>query len=136
MLGQCGGVSPCPTVAGEGRVIANPCATCSGDGRVKAEKTIQIDVPAGVADHHYLNLRGQGVPGPRNGPPGDLVAVLEIKEDPQFERHGEDLIYDLPVSFRQPALRAEVALPTPSRPTLLKLQHGSRTGTVSWLRGQ
>src|SRR5260370_24364924 len=129
MLGQCGGVSPCPTVAGEGRVIANPCATCSGDGRVKAEKTIQIDVPAGVADHHYLNLRGQGVPGPRNGPPGDLVAVLEIQEDPRFERPREDLIYDLPVAFTPAALRADVELPTPYRPPVLKGQPRSQTRT-------
>ena len=136
MFGQFVSVSPCPTCAGEGTVVADPCATCRGDGRVKAEKTVQIDVPAGVADHHYLNLRGQGVPGPRNGPPGDLVAVLEIKEDPRFERRGEDLIYDLPVSFSQAALGTEVEIPTPYGPTMLKLQRGSQTGTVYRLRGK
>ncbi|PYP70478.1 MAG: molecular chaperone DnaJ [Gemmatimonadetes bacterium] len=136
MFGQFVSVSPCPTCAGEGTVVVDPCATCRGDGRVKAEKTVQIDVPAGVADHHYLNLRGQGVPGPRNGPPGDLVAVLEIKEDPRFERRGEDLIYDLPVSFSQAALGTEVEIPTPYGPTMLKLQRGSQTGTVYRLRGK
>ena len=81
MFGQFVSVSPCPTCAGEGTVIREPCASCHGEGRVKAEKTVQLDVPAGVADHHYLTVRGQGVPGPRNGPPGDLIAVLEIAED-------------------------------------------------------
>src|ERR1044072_154408 len=69
LFGQFLTVSPCPTCAGEGSVVHSPCLRCGGDGRVKSEKTIQIDVPAGVADHHYLTLRGQGGPGPRHGPP-------------------------------------------------------------------
>src|SRR2546422_7041080 len=97
MFGQFVSVSPCPTCAGEGTVVVDPCATCRGDGRVKAEKTVQIDVPAGVADHHYLNLRGQGVPGPRNGPPGDLVAGVEDKEKPPLQRRRGGPIYDPPV---------------------------------------
>src|SRR3989475_8640810 len=70
MFGQFVSVAPCPTCGGEGTVVADPCPKCGGDGRVRTEKTVQIDVPAGVADHHYLTMRGQGVPGPRNGPPG------------------------------------------------------------------
>jgi molecular chaperone DnaJ len=136
IFGQFLSVSPCPTCAGEGAVIPNPCERCGGDGRVKAEKTIQIDVPAGVADHHYLTLRGQGVPGPRNGPPGDLIAVLDIKDDPRFERHGDDLVYDLPVSFTQAALGAEVHVPTPYGQATLRLQPGTQTGTVHRLRGK
>src|SRR5579859_6160194 len=96
IFGQIMAVSPCPTCAGDGTVVEHPCTECRGDGRVKAEKTIQIDVPAGVADHHYLTLRDHGVPGPRRGPPGDLVAVLEIAPDPRFERHDDDLLFDLP----------------------------------------
>src|SRR3989449_263687 len=86
MFGQFVSVSPCPTCAGEGTVVADPCATCRGDGRVKAEKTVQIDVPAGVADHHYLNLRGEGGPGPRNGPAGDRVAGGRRQEKPRLRR--------------------------------------------------
>src|SRR5439155_13454337 len=100
-VGQYVSVPPRPTCEVEGTVLKDPCATCHGEGRVKAEKTVQLDVPAGVADHHYLTVRGQGVPGPRNGPPGDLIAVLEIAEDERFERHGDDLVYDLLVSFSQ-----------------------------------
>ncbi len=136
MFGQFVSVSPCPTCAGEGTVIREPCATCHGEGRVKAEKTVQIDVPAGVADHHYLTVRGQGVPGPRNGPPGDLIAVLEIAEDPRFERHGDDLVYDLPVSFSQAALGAAVEIPTPYGSAPLMVQPGTQTGTIYRLRGK
>ncbi len=136
MFGQFVSVSPCPTCAGEGTVVREPCATCHGEGRVKSEKTVQIDVPAGVADHHYLTVRGQGVPGPRNGPPGDLIAVLEIAEDPRFERHGDDLVYDLPVSFSQAALGSEVEIPTPYGMAPLHVQPGTQTGTVYRLRGK
>ena len=136
MFGQFVSVSPCPTCAGEGTVIRDPCASCHGDGRVKAEKTVQLDVPAGVADHHYLTVRGQGVPGSRNGPPGDLIAVLEIAEDPRFERHRDDLVYDLPVSFSQAALGADVEIPTPYGPAPLKVQPGTQTGTIYRLRGK
>ena len=103
---------------------------------MRAEKTVLIDVPAGVADHHYLTVRGQGVPGRRNGPPGDLIAVLEIAEDPRFERHGDDLVYDLPVAFAQAALGAELKVPTPYGETVLKIQPGTQTGTMYRLRGK
>jgi len=136
LFGQFLTVSPCPTCAGEGTVVHSPCARCGGDGRVKGEKTIQIDVPAGVADHHYLTLRGQGVPGPRNGPRGDLIAVLEIKEDARFERHGDDLVYDLGITFGQAALGAEVHVPTPFGQTTLRIEPGTQTGMAYRLRAK
>ena len=136
LFGQFLTVSPCPTCAGEGTVVHDPCERCGGDGRVKSEKTIQIDVPAGVADHHYLTLRGQGVPGPRNGPRGDLIAVLDIKEDPRFERHGDDLVYDLAVTFAQAALGAEVQVPTPFGDTMLRIEPGTQTGMAYRLRAK
>jgi len=136
LFGQFFTVSPCPTCAGEGTVVRDPCHRCGGDGRVKGEKTIQIDVPAGVADHHYLTLRGQGVPGTRNGPRGDLIAVLDIKEDPRFERHGDDLVYDLGITFTQAALGAEVQVPTPFGPTTLRVEPGTQTGMAYRLRAK
>jgi molecular chaperone DnaJ len=93
-------------------------------------------VPAGVADHHYLTLRGQGVPGPRGGPPGDLIAVLDITEDPRFERRGDDLVYDLPVTFTQAALGAEISVPTPYGQSTLRLPAGTQTGAVLRVRGK
>jgi molecular chaperone DnaJ len=136
LFGQFLGVSPCPTCGGEGTVVPSPCHRCGGDGRVKGEKTIQIDVPAGVADHHYLTLRGQGVPGPRNGPRGDLIAVLDIKEDPRFERHGDDLVYDLGITFTQAALGAEVQVPTPFGQTTLRIEPGTQTGMAYRVRAK
>ncbi len=136
LFGQFLGVSPCPTCSGEGTVVPHPCHRCGGDGRVKGEKTIQIDVPAGVADHHYLTLRGQGVPGSRNGPRGDLIAVLDIKEDPRFERHGDDLVYDLGITFTQAALGAEVHVPTPFGQTTLRLEPGTQTGMAYRVRAK
>jgi len=136
LFGQFLGVSPCPTCGGEGTVLPSPCHRCGGDGRVKGEKTIQIDVPAGVADHHYLTLRGQGVPGPRNGPRGDLIAVLDIKEDPRFERHGDDLVYDLGITFTQAALGAEVHVPTPFGQTTLRIEPGTQTGMAYRVRAK
>src|SRR5438874_1769364 len=136
MFGQFVSVSPCPGCAGEGTVIRQPCPKCQGDGRVRAEKTIQIDVPAGVQEHHYLTMRGQGVPGPRNGPSGDLIAVLEIADDPRFERHGDDLVYDLPLSFTQAALGTDVEVPTPHGTATLKLQPGTQTGAVYRVKGK
>jgi molecular chaperone DnaJ len=136
MFGQFLSVSPCPTCGGDGTVIKDPCPKCQGDGRVKAEKTVQIDVPAGVADHHYLTVRGQGAPGPRNGPAGDLTAVLEIAEDPRFERHGDDLIHDLPITFTQAALGAELTVPTPYGETMLKVPAGAQTGAMYRVRGK
>ena len=136
VFGQFVSVSPCPGCAGEGTVIRQPCPKCQGDGRVRAEKTIQIDVPAGVQEHHYLTMRGQGVPGPRNGPSGDLIAVLEIADDPRFERHGDDLVYDLPLSFTQAALGADVEVPTPHGTATLKLQPGTQTGAVYRVKGK
>ena len=136
LFGQFLTVSPCPTCAGEGTVIHVPCERCGGDGRVKSEKTIQIDVPAGVADHHYLTLRGQGVPGPRNGPRGDLIAVLDIKDDPRFERHGDDLVYDLSITFAQAALGAEVTVPTPYGQSTLRIESGTQTGMAYRIRNK
>jgi len=136
LFGPLVSIGVCPTCEGEGTVISDPCPECRGDGRVRAEKTVQVDVPAGVADHHYLTLRGHGVPGPRNGPTGDLIAVLEIEDDPRFERHEEDLIYDQALSFSQAALGAEVEVPTPFGDTVLKVPHGTQTGTVFRLKGK
>jgi len=118
-------------------VVHSPCDVCGGDGRVKSEKTIQIDVPAGVADHHYLTLRGQGVPGPRNGPRGDLIAVLDIKDDPRFERHGDDLGTQVEIPFTEAALGTEVEVTLPNDQKLTaEVPAGTQPGQVVTIRGK
>jgi molecular chaperone DnaJ len=101
MFGQFMSVSPCPTCGGDGMVVLEPCEVCRGDGRVRGERTVAVEIPAGVSANNYLTLRGQGAAGPRNGPNGDLLVMLDIKEDERFERQGNDLLFDLPLSFSQ-----------------------------------
>ncbi|HXE58485.1 MAG TPA: molecular chaperone DnaJ [Gemmatimonadales bacterium] len=136
VFGQFVSVSPCPTCAGEGAVILQPCEVCRGEGRVRAERTVSVEVPAGVSSNNYLTLRGQGAAGPRNGPYGDLLVMLEIKEDDRFVRQGDDLIYDLPISFSQAALGATLTVPTPYGEETITVSPGTQTGTVLRLRGR
>ena len=88
MFGQFVSVSACPTCGGEGQVVLQPCEVCRGEGRVKGERTATVEIPAGVSSNNYLTLRGQGAAGPRNGPAGDLLVMLEVKQDDRFERRG------------------------------------------------
>jgi molecular chaperone DnaJ len=136
ILGQFVSVTACPTCAGEGTVVAEPCEVCRGEGRVRAEKTVTVEIPAGVSTNNYLTLRGQGASGPRNGPPGDLLVMLDIKDDDRFERQGDDLIFDLPLSFSQVALGLEVSVPTPYGEETIKVAPGTQPETIVRLRGR
>jgi molecular chaperone DnaJ len=136
MFGQFVSVSPCPTCEGEGRVISDPCGDCKGDGRVRRERVETIEIPPGVSSNHYLTLRGKGAAGPRGGSPGDLLVLIEVQEDPRFERQGEHLIHDLPVSFAQAALGDDLRVPTPFGEERITIQPGTQTGTVLRLKGK
>jgi molecular chaperone DnaJ len=136
LFGQFVRVGPCSACGGEGRVIRDPCPECSGEGRRRRERTIELDIPPGVDTDDYLTLRGQGHAGPRGGPPGDLLAVIEVEPDPQFVRRGADLIYDLPVSFSQAAMGATVEVPTVDKKVKVKIPAGVQTGHVIQLRGK
>lgn len=136
MFGQFVSVSPCPTCAGEGTVITNPCEVCRGEGRVRGDRTISVDIPAGVASNNYLTLRGQGAVGPRNGPSGDLLVMLDIKDDERFERQGDDLYHDFLLSFSQAALGGTFTVPTPYGEEEVKIPAGTQTETLLRLRGR
>ena len=136
MFGQFVSVSPCPTCAGEGTVIATPCEVCRGEGRVRSDRTVSVDIPAGVASNNYLTLRGQGAVGPRNGPSGDLLVMLDIKEDDRFERQGDDLYHDFLLSFSQAALGGTFTVPTPYGDEEVKIPAGTQTETLLRLRGR
>ncbi len=134
MFGQFVSVSPCPTCGGEGAVIAAPCDECRGEGRVRAEKSVQVEIPPGVSENNYLTLRNQGAVGARNAPPGDLLVMIEIKPDERFERDGDDLVMDLPLSFSQAALGLSVTIPTPYGDETVAIPAGTQGGTVLKLR--
>jgi molecular chaperone DnaJ len=136
MFGQFISVAPCPTCGGEGTIIGDPCEVCRGEGRVRGERSVTVDIPAGVSPNNYLTVRGQGAAGPRNGPNGDLLVMLDIKDDDRFERQGDDLIYDLPLSFSQAALGGDYQIPTPYGEERLKVPAGTQPETVLRLRGR
>lgn len=135
VFGQFVSVQPCRTCGGEGRVVENPCAKCRGDGRMRVEREIEVEVPAGVTGENFLTLRGQGSAGPRGGPRGDVVVLLEIEEDTRFTRQGRDLITDLPVTFGQAALGDEVDVPTVEGTARVTVPAGVQSGEVLRLRG-
>src|SRR5690606_38132149 len=89
VFGQFVSSGPCPSCGGSGQRIVDPCGTCHGDGRQRAERTIQVQVPPGVSSDNYITLRGQGSIGPRGGPRGDVLVILEVEEDPLFLRDGD-----------------------------------------------
>jgi molecular chaperone DnaJ len=136
IFGQFVSVSPCPTCEAEGTVVAEPCEVCRGDGRVRQEREVEVEVPPGVDVNNYITLRGKGVAGPRNGPAGDLLVEFELEQDERFERRGDDLVYNLPVSFSQAALGGDVTVPTPYGEEQVTIPAGVQSGTVLSLRSK
>ncbi len=136
VFGQFVSVAPCSACGGEGVIITNPCEVCRGDGRTRGERTVPVDIPAGVSNNNYITLRGQGAAGPRNGPNGDLLITIEVKDDERFERHGDDLSIDLPLSFSQAALGTSATVPTPYGDERLAVPAGAQSGTVFRLKGK
>lgn len=112
MLGQMVTSSACPKCSGLGKVIVTPCATCRGEGRTVVERTYQVDIPAGVGHGSTLRLTGRGAAGPRGGGAGDLFVHLRVADHDRFDRDGDDLVTELPVSIAQAALGAKFTLAT------------------------
>jgi molecular chaperone DnaJ len=131
MLGQFVSVRPCPDCGGAGERILSPCSECSGGGRVRVDRTLKLDVPAGVSTDDYLKLSGRGNAGPDGGPRGDVLVLVEVEEDRRFQRVGDDLVYNLA------ALGAEVEVPTIIDGTAkLKVPQGIQSGQALRLRGR
>jgi molecular chaperone DnaJ len=136
ILGQFVNVQTCPQCHGDGKIVANPCTTCSGEGRVRKEETVHVDIPAGVSAGHYLSLRGEGNAGPRGGPAGDLIVIIDEKEHEYFERDGDHVIYKLTISIPQMLLGDSVEVPTLSGRAKLKLEPGTGPGKILRMRGK
>jgi molecular chaperone DnaJ len=136
VFGQFVSAGPCPTCGGSGQRITDPCQVCHGDGRQRAERTIDVEVPPGVSSDNYITLRGQGSVGPRNGPRGDILVILEVEDDPRFLRDGDDIIHILPVSFSQAALGMEMEVPTVLGSETITIPAGVQSGEVLVLRGK
>ena len=136
IFGQFVSLHPCPRCHGEGKIVTDPCRTCAGEGRVREERRIKVKVPAGVETGNYLTLRSEGNVGPRGGPAGDLVIVIEVDKHAIFERHGDDVVMRLPLSFPQAALGASMEVPTVNGNARLDIAAGTQPGDVLRMAGK
>lgn len=136
IFGQFINVSTCGQCGGRGKVIQQPCSACGGEGRQQGEKTISIDIPVGVNSGNYITVRGEGNVGPRGGPPGDALIFIEEREHEYFERHGDDVLYDLPISIWQAVLGDEVEIPTLNGAVKLEISPGTQSGKILRLRNK
>ncbi|MBR6847123.1 MAG: molecular chaperone DnaJ [Bacteroidales bacterium] len=135
-LGQMQTASTCPNCGGTGKIIKNKCTHCHGDGIVKGEEVIDIDIPAGVGEGMQLTLRGKGGAGPHNGINGDLYVLIEEEANPELERDGSNLIYNLFISVPQAILGTEAEVPTVSGKVRVKIAPGTQSGKILRLRGK
>jgi molecular chaperone DnaJ len=127
----------CPNCQGRGQVIENPCGSCSGSGRVMRERTLSVNIPAGVEDGTRIRLAGEGEAGVRGGPPGDLYIFLSIGTHAFFQREGADLHCRVPVSLVTAALGGEFEVPTiDGGKTRVKIPEGMQTGRRFRLQGK
>ena len=126
----------CSKCGGEGRGITDPCPACTGRKRVERERTLSVKIPGGVETGTAIRLSGEGELGTQGGPPGDLYVVLNVEAHPIFEREGQDILCDVPITFVQAALGTEIEVPTLSGPAKLKVPAGTQPGHVFRLRGK
>ena len=129
-------VRTCPTCRGEGKIVKDKCSNCNGTGRVRKKRTITLRIPAGITDGASLVKRGEGEPGLRGGPAGDLYIVISVKPHRLFKREGNNILLDMPISFTQAALGAEIDIPTLEKPVKQRIPEGTQTGTQFRIKGQ
>jgi molecular chaperone DnaJ len=126
----------CPTCHGSGKMVSDPCATCRGAGRLKKHKTLAVKIPAGVDEGDRIRLSGEGEAGVNGGPPGDLYVVMHLKPHGVFQRDGDDLHCEMPVSFTLAALGGEIEIPTLDGQAKVKVPPETQSGQVFRLRGK
>ena len=129
-------VRTCPTCGGEGKIIKEKCSSCSGTGRVRRKRNLKLRIPAGIQDGVSLVKRGEGEPGQRGGPAGDLYITVSIKPHKVFRRDGSNILLEMPITFTQAALGAEIDVPTLEKPVKQKIPEGTQTGTQFRIKGQ
>ncbi|MFQ5849060.1 MAG: molecular chaperone DnaJ [Candidatus Binatia bacterium] len=126
----------CSHCRGQGTIIPNPCTACNGSGRVRKFHTLSVKIPSGVDTGSRLKLRGEGESGIAGGPLGDLYVVIRVQEHPIFIRDGLEVICEVPISFVQAALGAEIEVPTLEGKVKMKIPAGTQSGRVFRLKGK
>jgi molecular chaperone DnaJ len=136
ILGSFVNVTTCPTCQGEGEVIPMPCHRCRGNKMVRVAKILTVKVPPGVNDGIRIKLVGEGEPGVRGGPPGNLYVSLSVQPHRIFRRNGDDVVLELGLNVAQAALGDKVTIPTLDGEEKISIPAGTQTGNVFRLRGQ
>ena len=126
----------CPTCHGSGKVIAEPCTSCHGEGRIKKNKVLEVNIPAGIDEGQRIRLGGKGEPGMNGGPPGDLYVEIRIKPHEVFQRDGDDLHCEVPVSLVTAALGGDVEVATLGEKVSINVPEGTQSGKTFRLRGK
>ncbi|MGB2993972.1 MAG: molecular chaperone DnaJ [Paenisporosarcina sp.] len=126
----------CHHCQGSGKLIKEKCVTCHGQGKVTKRKKIKVTIPAGVDDGQQLRVTGQGEPGKNGGPSGDLYVVFRVKAHERFERDGDDIYFELKLTFPQASLGDEIEVPTVNGKVKLKIPAGTQSGTTFRLKGK
>jgi molecular chaperone DnaJ len=126
----------CNQCRGQGTIIKDPCVNCGGGGRVRTMHTLSVKIPAGVDTGSRLKLRAEGESGPTGGVPGDLYVVIQVESHPIFLRDNLDIICDVPISFVQAALGAEIDVPTLEGKVKMKIPAGTQSGKVFRMKGR
>ena len=135
VFGQFVRTSGCPSCGGSGQVVEHPCETCDGAGRLPADRTLEVDVPAGIHDGQRIRLRGQGHAGELGGPPGDAFVQVRVRHFDGLERDGDDLVAVTSVTMIDAALGTIVRVETPGGEVELELPPGTQPGEVTVAKG-
>ena len=128
--------SVCPQCSGRGKIVKTPCSTCRGKGKVRRTQRIKVKVPAGVDEGQSVRVRGEGCVGSNGGPNGDLLAEIYIKRHAIFTRNNMDVLCEVPISFTQAALGAEIEIPTLDGKVKYEIPEGTQTGKMFVLSGK
>ena len=127
---------PCPHCRGKGKIIKDPCRKCHGEGRFQKTKTLNVKIPAGVDTGDRIRLAGEGEAGEAGAPAGDLYVQVHVKEHPIFQRDGNNLYCEVPISFTSAALGGEVEVPTLEGRVVLNIPPETQTGRMFRMRGK
>lgn len=126
----------CSRCQGTGKTISRQCQSCHGEGMVSKDKTVTVNIPEGIDNNNQLRMPGYGHKGINGGPNGDLYIVFEVEDDPKYERHGDDLVMDMPLTVTQATLGDEIVIPTPYGSVKLKIPEGTQSQKTFRIRGK